>query len=80
MAQGLGEGAVQCGVELHRRGRKRATLVHADHDAARTLLLEASAIYDEFHEAAIGVPSAARSGVRLGAAAVTALSVARRRP
>src|SRR5205085_3047054 len=36
--------------ELHPRGRKLAALVHADHDAARALLIEASVLYDKFHK------------------------------
>ena len=59
-AQGLIEGVARYGIELHRRGRKLATLVHADHDAARALLLEASALYDKFHEAVTALDVAQR--------------------
>src|SRR5205814_5459917 len=44
------EGVARCGIELHPRGRKLAALVHADHDAARALLIEASVLYDKFHK------------------------------
>jgi len=48
--QSVIERVAGCGIELYRRGRKLAVLVHADHDAVRALLLEASSLYDEVHE------------------------------
>ena len=49
-AQSVIDGVARCRIERHRRGRKPATLLHADHDAARALLLDAAALYDKVHE------------------------------